>query len=641
MKDSNDDPLLQALVFLGMVHARPVSPEGACQGLPLSEGKLTPDLFHRAASRCGFESKTVHRPLHRLHSATLPAVLLLQDNDAVILTGFPEDDVAEVIVLSAGNGAQRIPVSELDELYSGLAILAKPVYEFEARASFRSRRSEKHWFWGTLWKFRSFYARVASATLVINLLALASSIFVMNVYDRVVPNEATDTLFVLAAGVVIAYLFEFALKSLRTFFVDRAGHRIDLILGGELFSRILGMKFGNRPASAGSLASQARSYEGLREFFTSATVAALIDLPFVFFFIAVIFLLGGGVVALPLLIGVILALSASFLIQIPIGHSIGDSYRSANQRQALFVEGIQALETIKSTRSESEMQARMEETVLQSSRAESRSRGFSQMALNFTGLIQHLVSTGIVIAAFYQVIDEKMTMGAMIACVILAGRAMAPLNLVASLLSRLQQSRKALQGLNEIMETPVERDDRGSRYLTVEQFLPELQVRNLKFAYSQDTDPVIDSLDLTIRPGERVALLGSIGSGKSTLLRLLMGLYEPGEGRIDLSGIDIRQIDPAELRQHLGYVPQDPNLLFGTLRTNLKAGCPWISDARLLKAIERAGLAEFIRSLPRGIDQPVAEGGRSLSGANPSASLVRSSRNRRCSFSTNPPAPWI
>ncbi|MEM1444335.1 MAG: type I secretion system permease/ATPase, partial [Verrucomicrobiota bacterium] len=511
-------------------------------------------------------------------------------------------------------GTQTVSRKDLEKAYTGVAIFVKPSYEFERRSDFNAKTLKKNWFWGTLWRFRSFYARVCVATVFINLLAISSSLFVMNVYDRVVPNEAIDTLYMLAIGVVIAYLFEFTLKTLRTFFVDRAGHRVDLILGSEIYSRVLGMKYDERPTSSGALASQARSYESLREFFTSATIAALADLPFVFIFVGVIYLLGGGFVAIPILAGLGLSFIIGAAMQLPISRAVADTYHSSNQRQALFVEGIQALEMIKATRSESEMQARMEDAMQVAAKAEVKSRGFSHLAMNMTALIQHLVSTAIIIAAFFSVTNEEMSMGAMIACVILAGRAMGPMAMVASLLTRLQQSRRSLLGLNQIMEMPVERDERGARYLSVENFSPDVCIEKLSFGYDPDSKPVLDSIDIEIQPGERVALLGKIGSGKSSLLRLLMQLEHATDGAISVSGIDLRQFDPAELRQHVGYLPQDPNLLYGTLRSNLKAGCPWVTDDEMLEALDIVGLAGFIRSLPRGIDQPVAEGGRSLSG---------------------------
>ena len=614
MNQSDPDTLLAALQYVGRCHGYTVNPEGAISGLPLVEGSLTPELFVRAAERCGLDARIVRRRIGDIHGTTLPVVLIMQGNRSVVLESVSEGGRHRVVAFVKGQMVYEVGREELEGFYTGYAILLKPSPAFAGRSSFVREKARGHWFWGTLWRFRSFYARVAMATVMINLLGLASSMFVMNVYDRVVPNQATETLFVLAAGVGIAYAFEFLLKTLRSFFIDRAGHRVDLILGGDLYHHILGMSYSARPASAGTLASQARSYESLREFFTSATIAVMVDIPFVLVFVGIIFLLGGTWVAMPLLCGVLLTLLIGAVMQIPIGRAVAESYRSGNERQSLFVEGIQALETIKATRSESELQARMEESVRVSSKAENKSRGYSQAVLNLTSLIQSGLSAGIIIAAYFQVIEEKMTMGAMIACVILSGRAMAPLAMLASLISRIQQSRRSLKALGELMEMPMERDERGGRYIALDHFEPRIDTEGLRFRFEEEGPFVLDGLDLTIRPGERVAILGRIGTGKSTLLRLLLGLNEPTEGRLSISGIEIRQIDPGELRGHIGYVPQDPTLLYGTLKSNLKAGCPRVSDGELLRAIQRAGLEDFIRSLPRGIDQPVAEGGRSLSG---------------------------
>ncbi|MDF1753543.1 MAG: type I secretion system permease/ATPase [Verrucomicrobiales bacterium] len=616
MPNNFDDPLLSALIFFGKAHAKPINPYAAVQGLPLVDGKLTPELFFRAAKNCGFESKIAKRSLNNLHAATLPVLLILKNNDAVIVTRLDKgkNPNAEVIILSTGNGVQEVPLSTLQDAYSGMAIFIKPEYKFESRSDFNSKTLGKHWFWGTLWGFKSFYARVGLATLMINLLALTSSIFIMTVYDRVVPNKAVDTLTVLAIGVCIAYLFEFSLKMLRGYFVDRAGHRIDMKLGSELYARMLGMQFSNRPTSAGSLASQARSYESLRDFFTSATLAALVDLPFIYLFAFVIYMLGGSMVVVPLLAGIGLTLFVGAVMQIPIARAVNNSYHSANQRQALVVEGIQALETIKTTRSESELQTRMEDSVRVAAKNDGVSRGFAQFALNSTGLINQMVQMFIVIMAFYQVMEGNMSMGAMIACVMLTGRAMAPMAMVASLLSRLQQSRRALKGINQIMDMPVERGEHANQYITVNEFVPEIRAHDVKFAYSAESVPVVNNVNFEIKPGERVAILGRIGSGKSTLLRMLMGLYHPTEGRIDASGIDLRQLDPITLRMNTGYVPQNPTLLYGTIRSNLKAGCPWVDDSAMLKAVERAGLSDFIRALPEGVEYTVSEGGNTLSG---------------------------
>ena len=610
------DPLLDCLRVLGLIHGVPVHPAGAVHGLPLVDGRLTPALFCRAALRSGFQTKVVRRPLRKLHEATFPVVVLLRGDQAAILLKRHKDGLLEWARPGHASEPSRVPAAEVEAEYSGYAILVKPLRNFEARAQLEDDGEgleSVHWFWGTLWRFRGFYGRVIVATIVINLLALTSSLFIKNVYDRVVPNQATDTLWVLAVGVVCAYLFEFTLKSLRTFFVDRAGHRIDLTIGASLFARVLGMRFRDRPASAGILAGQARSYEALREFFASATVAALVDLPFVFVFAGIVWMMG-GVTAVPLVVGGLLAVFAGAIMQWPISEAVSRGYKASNQRQALFVESVNAMELIKSTGSESDLQARYEECVHVSASAEGKSRAYSQLAMNLTALIQQMVSTAIVVVAYFQVIEENMTMGAMVACVIMAGRAMGPLALVASLLTRLQQSRRSLKGLDEIMKCPLERDERGGRYVGSERIEGRIAVSGVTFAHDPEGEPVLKGVGFQVEPGERVALLGRIGSGKSTMLRLLLSLYTPSGGSITVGGIELRQIDPAEWRRRVGYVPQDPALLYGTLRSWLTAGARYVSDDALWGAIGRAGLASFVRGLPRGLDHPIAEGGRNLSG---------------------------
>jgi ATP-binding cassette subfamily C protein LapB len=275
---------------------------------------------------------------------------------------------------------------------------------------------------------------------------------------------------------------------------------------------------------------------------------------------------------------------------------------------------VNSMELIKASGAESDLQARYEECVHVSANAEGKSRAYSQLAMNVTAFIQQMVSTAIVVVAYYHVTDEKITMGAMVGCVLMAGRAMGPLALVASLLTRLQQSRRSLKGLNEIMKNPLERDERGSCYVGISSVQGRISVRDITFAHDPQGEVVLKGVSFQIEPGERVALLGRIGSGKSTMLRILTSLYSAGSGSITVGGIELRQIDPAEWRRRVGYVPQDPALLYGTLRSWLTAGCHGVSDEAIWRAVERAGLASFVRGLPRGLDHPIAEGGRNLSG---------------------------
>lgn len=610
------DSLLRALVFVGREHSISINPEQAIYGLPLKSGLLTPDLVEAACERVGLVAKTSKRSISKVHPAVLPVIVPLQNGMTFVMKRWIDKGTVAGQLFDGGVTEEdevEISVEQLQSYYTGSVILVRRNSEFEDRSTLQGdRQKRKHWFWSTLWRFRGVYWRIAIATLLINMMALASSLFVMNVYDRVVPNEATDTLMALAIGVLIAYVMEFLLKTIRTCLADRAGRRVDVILGGDVFSKVLSSSFQNKPASAGTLAGQARSYESLREFFTSATIGAMVDLPFVLLFIGVVYILG-GVAAMPLLIGVVIALTTSFLIQLPMKKAVDSGYRASNQRYALMVESVNALETVKATGSESHLQGRMEDCVKESASAEGKSRGISQMGSNLLGLYAHLVSTMTVVVAYFQVIDRNMSMGAMIACVILVGRAMQPLNMVASLCMRLQQSLRSFKGLDEMMKADDERSRKEK--ISPQHFRPSVEVENLKFGFGENPEGILKGLNLNIQPGEKVAILGKIGCGKTTLMRLMMALYDAREGALKISGLDTRQWSAPALRKHIGYLPQDSTLLYGTLGSNLISGCEgYITDDDIQNAVELAGLTSFIAALPDGLATPVSEGGKSLSG---------------------------
>ncbi|MDF1752922.1 MAG: type I secretion system permease/ATPase [Verrucomicrobiales bacterium] len=614
MNIKHQDALLSGLLEVGKHYGVTINPEQVTHGLPLKNGKLTPDLFAQCAARAGLTALISSRKLHKIHPSVLPVVIPLKDGLVFVMTRWETRRQIHGHIISEGKSNEiELSLKDLKARYLGYLFLVK-TEDTDDRTDLVSNfsKTKRHWFWSTLWHFRSVYLKVAIATLCINLMGLASSIFIMNVYDRVVPNEATDTLYALAIGVLIAYTMEFGLKMLRTVFVDMAGRRIDVLLGGEVFGKVLATKFQNKPVAAGTLAAQARSYETVREFFTSATVATLIDLPFILLFVGIVFLLG-KIAALPLMIGVVLALAWSLILQIPINRAVGKSYQTSNQRYALMVESVNSLETVKATSSESELQARMENCVKDSAKAEGQSRGFTQLGANSLALIAHLVSTFTVIFGYFQVTANNMSMGAMIACVLLCGRAMAPLNSFAALMMRLQQSMRSLKSLNEMMKLEDERDRKEK--ISVHSFKPRVEASNLKFGFGDNPEEILKGINFTIEPGERVALVGKIGCGKTTLMRMLMALYDPREGSVTVSGLDTRQWSAPALRKHFGYLPQDPALLYGTLGSNLMAGSKGkVDEEDLIRAVEFAGIGEFIANLPEGLATPISEGGKSVSG---------------------------
>ncbi|MFV1995190.1 MAG: type I secretion system permease/ATPase [Verrucomicrobiales bacterium] len=607
------DSLLECLVTVGRLHGKAVSREAVVGGLPLIKRHLTPSLLIRAAERAGFSAKLIRRPLKKIPGAVLPVILVLKDNNACVLVSRGQGQGVEVILPELQEGSGRMSEEDLEAQYTGYAIFLKPRFVFEDRADLERVPRPSSWFWGTLWKFRGFYVKLLPASLLINLFAVATPLFIMNVYDRVVPNQAIETMWVLAIGALAVFGFEFIIRMLRGYFIDRAGKRADALMASALFEQILGIQIGSKPPSSGAFANQARAYETLREFFTSATLVALVDLPFVFLFIYLIFLFGTFSVAMVPFLALVVSVLGTVLIQVPLRRSVRKSYQTSMQRHAILVETITGLESIKGASAESMLQRRMEECVRQSADVEVKSRWYSSMATTFTTSMQRIVTVLVVVIGVYEIKAGNMTQGSMIACVILAGRGLAPLGQVASLLTKLQQSMTALRGLNQIMELPQEREAEKS-YVKRPVWRPEIDFREVSFAYPRQQRPALNKVSFAIRPGERVAILGKTGSGKSTLLKLLMKFYPPSEGVLMLAGIDSQQVDVTELRRHSGYVPQEVTLFYGSVRDNILMGVPWGDEQALKSTACIAGVDRLVDRDPLGYDMPVGERGELISG---------------------------
>ncbi|MBK1878560.1 type I secretion system permease/ATPase [Pelagicoccus mobilis] len=607
-----DDQLLDCLILIGKLHDRQLSGDVLTSGLPLVDNRLTPRLFVRAANNANFSARIVKRSLASIPELVFPCVLLLKDNRAAVLTGRSGHDYS-VILPETGSGQVSLSQEKLESEYIGSCIFLKPEFAFGSRADdSTSTVSSKNWFWGTLWKYRRVYRNVLIAAVFINLFAVAGSMFVMNVYDRVIPNNAIDTLWVLAIGVTLVYAFDFLLKTLRSALIDKAGKNADVLLSSFIFQRVLGIKMQHKPASAGSFANQVKGYESLREFFTSATLATLVDLPFVLLFIGFMYFIAGWVAFIPLA-GILAVLAIGAALHIPLKRAAESSQGAAAQKHALLVEAIGGFEAIRGLSAAGIFQRRMESFLGNSAKSEVASRRISAAATNFTIFVTQMVSVCIVVASVFRIREGEMSMGALIGCTILAGRAMGPIGQVASLLSRLQQSLLSLKGLNEIVELPQEREE-NRNYVRKNDFRPSIEFKEVTFSYSEDTEPAVRNASFTIEPGEKVAILGRVGSGKSTLLRLILGFYQPTSGMILVNGTDIRQLDPAELRRRLGYIAQDNNLFFGSLKENIMMGAPWAEEEDLLKASKLSGVERYASVHPMGYDLQIGERGERLSG---------------------------
>lgn len=605
------DPLLDCLVTLTVLHQRPMSAEALLAGQPITPGKMSAEIFSRAAHRAGLSARLVRRNLGAISPLALPAVALLNDGGACVLTGL-DDREAKVIHPETGMGVRSVSIDELDQHYSGWVFFSQPLFRLDERADEHKVTTSPSWFWGNLLSFRKEYIDVALASVLINLFALASPLFTMNVYDRVVPNNAKETLWVLAIGVGIVFFFDFLMRMLRGYFLDVAGKKMDVLLSSLLFQQVMGIRLAGRPASAGAFANNLKEFETLRDFFTSATLTAVIDLPFVIIFLAVIFMIGGPLGWVPLLAVPFVVLSG-LLLQAPLNAVIQENFKEAAQKHGILVEAISGLESIKGAGGEGRMQAIWEHLVNLTSRSGLKSRLYSSLAVNFTNTVQQAVTVVMVVYGVYIIADGELTTGGLIACTILAGRVLAPLGLVAGLMVRYQHTKMALKGLNGIMKLAVERPH-DKTFLHRPVLRGEIEFCNVTFNYPEQKSAALENVSFKIGAGERVAFLGKIGSGKSTIEKLIMGFYQPTSGTILVDGVDINQIDPVNLRRNISYVPQDIQLFYGTVKDNITLGMPYASDAEVLRAAQIAGVDKFTNRHPMGFDMPVGENGFGLSG---------------------------
>jgi ATP-binding cassette subfamily C protein LapB len=605
------DPLLACLVHITGLLGKPGLPDTLSAGLPIPEGGLTSELFVRAAARVGLSAKIVRRPLEEISPLVLPAVVLLNDREACVLIAKDEADNLQIL-RPESDGVCDTTLAELGSRYSGYAIFVRPRPKLDARIEQSATLHRKHWFWSAIAQCWPIYAEVLIASLLINLFALVTPFFTMNVYDRVVPNLAIDTLWVLTIGAAIVFGFDLLMRTLRSYFIDVAGKRVDVTLSVTLFGKVLGIRMADRPPSVGAFANNVQEFESLREFVTSATITTLVDLPFALLFVLTMAWIGGPIAWVPLA-AFPLIVSFGLAVQRPLSRTIQESFRHSAQRQATLVETLAGLETIKSQRAEGPAQRRWEQAIGQIAKLSLRSRLLSTAVINFSTFVQQLAYVTVVVLGVHLIAAEQLTVGGLIACTLLVGRVLAPLSQIAGLLTRYHHARTALSSIDRTMCLPDERPAERE-FLSRPRLQGAVEFRDVTFKYSDQDVAALANVSFRIAPGERVALIGRIGSGKTTIEKLILGLHAPTSGSILIDGIESRQIDPAELRRDIGYVPQDIVLFYGSVRDNIVLGSPRIEDAAVLRAAEQSGVTEFVNLHPRGFAMPVGERGEAISG---------------------------
>jgi len=615
----HDDPLLDGLLILCKLHGCPASRGSLSAGLPMAEQRLSADLLARAAARAGLQGRLLQRDLASISALNLPVLLLMKDGRSAVLRQWGDNRTALILPCEADGGEQWVSQEQLAAEYNGQAFFARPRHELEEARNPLIPRIEA-WFRDTLKLSRWLYTDAVLASLLINLLGLMVPLFVMQTYDRVVPNQALSTLWVLVIGLMIGMGFELLLKILRSHLLDTAGKKTDVVLSATLFERITGMSMHARPATVGGFAQSIHDFQGLREFLTAVTLTSLIDLPFSFLMLTVIWMIGGWLVVIPLLAFPITALFA-FVIQARLRDTVEKSLQLASQRQALLIETLGGLETLKACGAESERQHQWEKTHGALTRLDIHARSLAAIATNGTLFLQQFAGIATIVCGVYIIIAGQLSVGALVACYMLGSRILAPLGQIAGLITRYQQARLTMTSTDALMALPQERQNK-QRPLDRTHLQGALEVRDVTFNYPGQSTPALAGVSLRLKAGERVGIIGRSGSGKSTLARLIMAFYSPEKGQILLDNLDLRQLDVADLRHQIGYVAHDLPLLAGSLRDNLTLGARYVSDARMLEVAELTGVTELARQHPQGFDRPVGERGQLLSGGQRQAVLM-------------------
>ena len=622
-----EDPILECLAIFCKMSGRPYSKESLIAGLPIAEGRNTPilfskfsskSLFSRAASKAGFKTRVLKSKIEDINPLVLPCIVLLNGKlpedelRACILLGFDDEMAnARILLPEAEDSESSVSIEELKKYYFGFSILLKRELRFDDKQTAVGGVKESHWLWGTMNIVRSTYRDVIIASFLINLFVLVTPLFTMNVYDRVLPNNAIETLWALFIGISIVMFFDLLLKILRSHFLGIANKRADTIMSNKIFNHLLNIKLDAKPASTGQFVSRLQSFESVREFFTSATIAAMVDLPFVIIFILVIVFIAGPLAYITVFT-VILSLLISWYLQRPLKDIISKSVKEEQIKQTTLIETVSGLEIIKSVKAQNRMKTHWDNSITKTVHFADKAHFLSQTVNYLTAFLSQFSNIAIVAGGVYLAKDGEITMGAIIASMILNGRVIAPISQLVGMIIKFDRTMLSLNNLDEVMKMPVEKENKS--YISRPNLKGDIELKDVQFAYKDQNHQTLKDINLLIKQGEKVAILGKIGSGKSTLLKMIMNLYEPTKGSVLIDGLDTRQIDPTDLRHAIGSVPQEPFLFMGTIKDNLTIGEQYVSDEELLRVSKIAGLDDFLGKHEAGYDLLVGERGEGLSG---------------------------
>ena len=621
------DRLVVALAAVAQHYGIPVSPQALVSGVPLEGGRLPLEHAAAVAERAGLQVELSSADPLSLADGELPVIAPTTDGRVYVLHAIVRGSrhtPNAVVVSAAGAPDKRIelPADEFKRQHGGHMLRLRPQTGIDERGMSAVPSRPNGWFLAAIRANRGIYAEAILATAAINVLALAMPLFTMNVYDRVLPGNAADTMWALAIGVVIAAVFDFAIKTLRATCVDAAGRRADIKLANFVYGRLLAARLADRPAPAGVQAHALRELETLRDFVGSSTLTAFGDLPFLVLSLAVIFTIAGplvlvGIAAIPIVV------CTGLLAQRALARHMRSAFGETARRSAVMVETLVGLETIKSAGAESWAAAKWEQAVSEHIRTGLRIRHLSSLGVHFVHAAQMLMQVTMVLVGFHMVSAGEITVGALIASTMLIGRVLGPLHAVARIVPKLHQARLAHQALadivNALQELPA-----GALFLSKSSFLGRFDVDHVTFTYEQEAAAALRDVSLSIAAGERVGIIGAVGSGKTTILKLMQALHTPGSGQVFIDGVSVGHVDPALLRANVGLLQHGADLFRGTIRSNIALADPGAADDAILRAAHAAGALDWIARLPSGFDTVVRERGAGLSaGQRQSVALAR------------------
>ena len=611
MTDNLSLPLHDSVVFAARFLGTPVQVERLRDSLmahgPLDQATLTTEtvqgLLRHAGLVCtALTSGGVRRPTE------LPALLIGDGGRSAVALAM-RDGKFECHLAGIEGTSWLDPDTLAQEVPGALWLAVRPTLHFDQRSLLYALPQAGRWFWDTFNRNRWMFGWALLGTLALNVFGTLVPFYSMAVYDRVIPNNAMSSLGVLTTAVVLIVGFEMTMRLLRSHLLETAARRIDVALSAKVFAQSLRMRTADRPASGGVLANTVRDFESIREFFATGTLTVLGDLPFTLLYLAVIALVGGWLVVIPLVVIPILLLIAA-IARGPLARKVNESMQESSQRTAHLFETMNGIDTVKTLGAEAWSRRKWENLTQAIAHNNLETREITSRVNYANTAVLALAGVAVVAMGAYLVSQQTMTLGQIIAVSLLTGRALAPISQIASLVVRWEQTRLSYEALNKIMAAPSD-DEAGS--LQAPPLTGALEFRDVAFAYPK-LPPVIERLNLRIRAGERVGIIGKLGSGKSSVLKLILNQYAPSAGSVLVDDLVTTQLDPLSLRRQIGYVPQDVTLFHGSLRENIELGRIQANDTALLEAMRNACLDEIVAQLPGGIGTQVGERGDRLSG---------------------------